>query len=219
MHISDFKPLIQAMPVPYHAERSKLSTWEKLPVAGKSLLDHPRLRFLKGNEKICLSRADLRAFAKEDDLCPFIMATIIWGYPSGMRGNNFPHIIEEIDKLVELLSSAKREGIADWMAHWEKVKTIKGLGLSTYSKFLQFLDVNVEQRKALILDDRICRVAASCNFQDFTMEGLKYENAPDRYTEYLNKIHEIANLHSLEAEKIEYFLFLFGLSLKKNVDL
>lgn len=214
MRITDFKPLIQAMPVAYHAESAKLSTWEKLPAVDETLLNHLHSKFPKGDNEICLSRADLRSLAKEDDLRPFVMATIIWGYPSGMRGNNFLHIIEKIDNLVELLSSAKREGITDWMAHWEKIKAIKGLGLSTYSKFLQFLDVKVEQRKALILDDRISRVATSGNFQDFTMAGLKYENAPEKYSEYLNRIHEIANWHNLEAEKIEYFLFQFGLNLK-----
>lgn len=215
MRISDFKLLIQAMPVPYHAEVSKLSTWEKLPKADESLLNHLRAEFLKGDNEICLSRADLRTLAKEDDLRIFVMATIIWGYPSGMRGNHFAHIIGELDNLVELLSVAKEEGIKNWIAHWKKVKVIKGLGLSTYSKFLQFLDVDVEQRKALILDDRISRVAASGNFADFSLSCLKYENAPDRYIEYLNMIHEIANRHSLEAEKIECFLFQFGLSLKK----
>jgi len=46
------------------------------------------------------------------------------------------------------------------------VTPIKGIGPSTYTKFLSFLSVQVQGHAALILDDRIIRVANEGIFEE-----------------------------------------------------
>jgi len=73
------------MPVSHQAFTSKQSTWTShLAVDGGAAL---RASFADASE-VTLSRSDLRHLATAEDLAQFLMATIVWGYPRGMWGNN-----------------------------------------------------------------------------------------------------------------------------------
>ena len=93
------------------------------------------------NDMVFLSRADLFDLARSDDLSPFILGTIIWGYSRGMRGNHFRDLLEHFNELLGLLAAARSANITDWAAHFRETKPIRGIGLSTYTKFLHFLRV------------------------------------------------------------------------------
>jgi hypothetical protein len=41
-------------------------------------------------------------------LAGFVMATIIWGYPRGMRGHNFKNTTSYLDAFCQLLSHLER---------------------------------------------------------------------------------------------------------------
>jgi hypothetical protein len=65
----------------------------------------------------------------------------------------------------------------------------------------------------LILDDRIIRIAQSGIFQELApLRGLK--NAVHSYPRYLECMHSLAGDLAVSAERLEFFLFEFGLSLK-----
>lgn len=215
MQLSQFHSLIASMPVPYQAFESKRSTWDKFihqeTRAGNAL------RGLFGNDnQVNTSRHDLKVYAQAQDLAPFVMATILWGYPAGMRGNHFANIIANLDTLLALLNKARDSGVSIWDTHFEKTKIIPGLGLSTYTKFLQFLGVKVHGQPALILDDRIIRVAQNQTFAELApINNLKSYNASRNFPAYLNCIHSLAEKNDLPAENIEFFLFEYGTSLKE----
>jgi hypothetical protein len=214
MQISEFKNLIANMPVPYQAFTSKKTTWNKYidekNGAGEAL------RSIFGNsDKVTISRSDLSSLAQKQDLEQFIMATIIWGYPRGMRGNHVADLIRDFDKLIALLSDARKQPVQNWNAHFKKVGNITGIGLSTYTKFLTFMSAQIHDHSALILDERIIKVAKQEIFKELKMiRGLKTNNAARYYPSYLSCIHTIANELDLSAEKIEFFIFEFGLNLK-----
>jgi hypothetical protein len=131
MRISDFKNLIGAMPTKYHGSRAKSDKkW-------KSVLDRDdaagiALRSIFGDEKeVCISRTDLRILAKEENLERFVMATLLWGYPDGMRGKHVANICDHIGDLTSLLKETRSTEITDWKKYWKQVKAIKGVALST----------------------------------------------------------------------------------------
>jgi len=217
MRLSEFTNLIANMPVSRQAFTSKHATWTKHVrddnEAGNAL------RAIFGNShEVTLSRNDLRGLASKSSMAQFVMATIIWGYPSGMRGNHVAKLTENrknFEKLTQLLTAARRRQVKDWSAHYELVGEIAGVGLSTYTKFLNFLSVQVHGNSALILDDRIIRVANKRIFEELgPIHSLSAQNAVRSYPQYLSCISNLAIKLAVSAEQIEFFLFEFGLNLK-----
>jgi hypothetical protein len=125
-----------------------------------------------------------------------------------MRGNHAANISDSLAVLVRLLDEA-RLGVSSWDRHYASVEEIPGLGLSTYTKFLNFLSVSISGKTALILDKRIIDVAKSGVFEEFT----GHFNA-QRYPLYLQRMQSIAEALELDAENVEFFLYEFGLNLK-----
>jgi hypothetical protein len=216
MRLADFSDLISNMPVSNQAFASKRSTWstymkdDSAGVALRAIFDAHH----KGSENIFLSRGDLSDLALKPNLAEFVMATIIWGYPRGMRGHNFRNLTSHLDALCRILSRA-RSPISDWISHYKDVRGIHGIGLSTYSKFLHFMSANVEGHKALILDQRIIEVVQQHLFEELAaLRRLTSANASRLYPKYLACMDDAASRLSLPPEKLEFFLFEFGLHLK-----
>jgi hypothetical protein len=171
--------------------------------------------FVQG--KVILSRGDLRNLADKPDLAQFIMATIVWGYTSGGRGNNIKNVIEcGFNDLKELLSEVRTQTAIEWNFHYKRVRKIKGIGLSTHTKFLNFLPVKVDGYQPLILDDRMIRVASQSIWKELDSLRELRGNPIRSYPTYLKEVHRIANSLEVSAEAIEFFLFEFGLNLKQS---
>jgi hypothetical protein len=212
LSLADFRDLIANMPVSHQAFTSKRSTWTShLTVDGSA---GTAIRTIFGeSDEVTLSRNDLRHLAKNQDLAQFVMATIIWGYPRGMRGNNVASLIRDFDALISLLAGVCGKPVGDWGSHYAQLASISGVGLSTHTKFLTFLSVAVHGHTALILDDRIIRIAQSGIFQELApLHELK--NAARSYPRYLECMHRFAGDLMVPAERLEFFLFEFGLNLK-----
>jgi hypothetical protein len=214
LSVRDFRDLIANMPVSYQAFTSKQSTWAS-HLAGNNAASAALGTIFGESDEVTLSRSDLRGLAKNEELAQFLMATIIWGYPRGMRGNNVASLIRHFDILMELVSTVRAESVPDWKSHYARVAPIAGIGLSTYTKFLTFLSVSVHGHTALILDDRIIRVAQQGVFQELApLQGLNNNNSSRSYPRYLECMDGLARDLSVSAEQLEFFLFEFGLNLK-----
>ena len=210
MHLSDFRSLIAAMPTRYQSFKAKRTTSNWASVLQRSDPAGDAMRHIFGDEdSVCVSRDDLRELARAENLDCLVMGTLLWGYPDGMRGNHASNISDNLAVLTGLLSEA-RLGISNWKEHFDKVEAISGIGLSTYTKFLNFLSVSVSGKTALILDKRIIDVAKSRVFEEFTGSFTAL-----RYPRYLERMHSIADTLEVEAENLEFFLFEFGLNLKQ----
>jgi hypothetical protein len=218
MRLADFVDLISNMPVSNQAFASRRSTWsthingkDGAGAALQAVFDAYNL----DSENIFLSRGDLRDLALKPHLAEFVMATIIWGYPRGMRGHNFKNVTSHLGALCQLLSDARSCPISDWISHYENVIPIHGIGLSTYTKLLHFLSAKIEGHGALILDQRIIDVAQQNLFEELaSIRRLTSGNASRLYPKYLECMDGAASLLSLTPDKIEFFLFEFGLHLK-----
>jgi len=135
-----------------------------------------------------------------------------------MRGNHFLNLLPNIDDLADSLTKLKSTqypSADDFIKFSKTIKRIKGLGLSTYSKFLYFLGIKFDGYNSLILDQKIIDVFSNEVFDEFsTLKEITYDNAAGRYIEYLELTNKIAHQLSTSGEKIEMFLFLFGNILK-----
>jgi hypothetical protein len=217
MRLADFTDLISNMPVSNQAFASKRSTWSTHINGGGAAGAALRALFNAHDitsENIFLSRSDLSDLALKPNLAEFVMATIIWGYPRGMRGHNFRNVTTHLEDLCQKLLVA-RFPIPNWISHYKDVREIPGIGLSTYSKFLHFMSANVEGHKALILDQRIIEVVQQNLFEELaSIRKLTSANASRLYPKYLECMDDAASRLSLPSDKLEFFLFEFGLHLK-----
>jgi len=211
MNLSDFKNLIASLPAELQAFRSKRKNWDRFndnptiaPLIEQLFCDH---------EEIILNRNDLRVYANGNDYGLFVMATIVWGYPRGMRGNHVGNIGARMPELIANLVNSIN-GIDNWNDHYSALD-ISGLGLSTYTKLIHFLGVHVEGLPSLILDDRLIKVAKREVFEELSrLSGLRPYNAAQRYVLYLQAMHEAAEDVEVNSEQLELFLFMFGGNLK-----
>ena len=161
-----------------------------------------------------LSRWELFEFTRRD---PFdaAIAIIMWGYPSGMRGDSFKIFLKNIDCLKYRL--LPDNNITDGKFK-DLLLNIPGIGLSTLSKFLYFFNNKLDGLNCLVLDSRIIEILNEKHFKEFTVLGdIKEYNKASKYFLYLNIIHEQANLLECKADQLELFLFMFGRHLKSSV--
>ena len=196
MHLSDFRSLISNMPTAYHATTSKRSTWKaifNLQNSATAALDSIFQEF-GGPDEACISRSDLRRLARESELGRFVMATIVWGY-NGDRFQNitkFAYDPADFRLLTAFLAARRNSSIGDWNNDLATIP-VKGIGLSTYTKFLNFLSVNVCGNDALILDERVARVFESRVFPELAPLALTVKNKETMYPAYLSLIHKVAS--------------------------
>jgi hypothetical protein len=91
-----------------------------------------------------------------------------------MRGKHVANICSHLGPLTELLAAARAKSVINWEEHYASVRPIVGIGLSTYTKFLNFLSVNIQGCPALILDGRIIQVAKRGIFEELApLEELR----------------------------------------------
>lgn len=210
-----FKELIKSMPVDFHAFTSKKSTWHKYLLKDDDLSIILSEIFM-GNDFVEISRKDLFDLAKAGNYKKFIISTILWGYPAGMRGNHFQNIADDIVALSSLLKQAT-EGISDWSAHYSEVKKIRGLGLSTYTKFLYFIEAKVNSFPCVIFDKRIIDTINKKSIDGFySLKQVKSYNSDAKYPEYLKCIDVAAKKYEAKHGQVEMFVFQFGLNIKTH---
>jgi hypothetical protein len=202
------------MPVNFQSFTSKKSTWNKF-ISKNNKASTILTSLFENNEDIELSRNDLFFnFAENGDYETLVIAVILWGYPAGMRGNHFQRITDKLDEVVTLLKEANN-GITDWDSHYNKTKPIKGLGLSTYTKFLYFIKAKVNSYPCVILDQRIIDSINKGFLSGFsTLNGIKTDNAQKKYPDYLKLIDDFSNKYSASHGQVEMFIFEYGLNLK-----
>lgn len=206
--IQDYATLIKAIPVREQSFTIQAKHWQT------ALNEKDFLKIFEGEESICLNHQDVH---DTNNLELFILKTILWGYPKGMRGDNFKNIYKNINSLAEVLNVSERRFLKmeDLSVMQDSFQRIKGLGLSTYSKLLYFRDFTFDGVCALILDERLIRVFKNGMFQEFeSLSKVSQHNATKMYKTYLQIMKELSQELNISGEQLEQFLFLFGNHLK-----
>ncbi len=212
-----YRKLIDELPIEEHGFRIKRETWKNLENSNTWYKEINDLIF-KNNVEIYITRGRLKKLAKSDNIAQFILETIYWGYPKGYTdGRNIylPDLLENFKKWEELVQILKKDGkIIDFKTFYkENVEPIKGLGLSTFTKIIYFLETKINGNEALIFDSQIVERLSKSQFRNSQFETLNPYNTPKNvknYELYLEYIKSLATEIETTTEKIEMFLFIFG---------
>ncbi|MCY0968466.1 8-oxoguanine DNA glycosylase OGG fold protein [Chryseobacterium wangxinyae] len=216
MEIKDFANLIEHLPTEVNSFRIHKKNWKV--EAQCNIVE----KIFGVEEYIQISRKEIRSEVNNINL--FIIKTLMWGYPTKGRGKNIDNLLtdESFEKLSKLLLKYKAIGNIqfDVLVNDFKNNKIKGLGISTLSKFLYFLEIKVEDNPCVILDDRLINIINNSNFEDiYSLKGIKREytlksrKSQISYLDFLQSLNEIAEKLNVKSEKIEMFLFFFGKNL------
>lgn len=210
MRIFDFENLIKELPYKNHSFKINKQNWVNTDQT--NLIDS----FFKENNSIIINRSDL--FKCNQNTEELIIKTLMWGYPTKGRGNNINDILEKAQfiNLIEILKNYRNKSI-QFKDFKKDISNVKGLGLSTMTKFTYFLNTSMNGNKAVIFDNRIQFVLKDKIFQEFNgFEKLSSHNLINYYEDYIVIVNSIANKMKVQPDQIEYFLFLFGRNLSEN---
>jgi hypothetical protein len=216
MNIDRYKTLISNLPVRQQSFTTKRATWRK---AEREIdwLENLNDKLFVDKDTLSISRQDIFDTVEIREL---ILKTIYWGYTGGMRGNHFISILTKIDLLEKTLTNLKNKtspSLVDFNELREIFKNVSGLGLSTYSKILYFLQIRFNNNPCLILDQRLIDVFARKTYIEFqALFSISYSNAEKKYLDFLQLANKVSKDIQTDGENIEQFLFIFGSNLKTN---
>jgi hypothetical protein len=212
MKITDFAELIRCMPYREQAFDVKYNNWKE------SNQNKIIKEIFNDNEIITISRGEL--LNQYWNIHLHVIKILMWGYPTKGRGKNIDNFLEPTNfkSFIEKLELAKRNKYISIYEIKDLMKSSSGLGFSTLSKILYFSGINHEAFPALILDLRVISALKSGRFEDLGIEkfkNMKYENAVKNYENYLKFMHSLAEELQTDSDRVEMFLFEFGLNLKE----
>ena len=209
--IFEYKDFIRSFPYKKQSFLIERKNW------GETIPNHYHLGKIfstYGNrEMVRLNREML--FEDAESTEEFIFKVLLWGYPTRGRGNNIEKLLEKenLEELKIILEKYKNNNVSTEELV-EDVSKRKGLGISTVSKFLYFLNAKIDGFKALILDNQILNVINRKRILELDqLSTLTREKAVKEYSRYLEKMSELSKELECEPDQIEIFLFSFG----KNV--
>jgi len=217
MNIDRYKILISNLPVRQQSFATKRTTWLK---AENEISWLKQLNDILFGDQPTLTISRQEIFETEN-LREQIIKTIYWGYTGGMRGNHFVNILKHIELIENTFKDLKKISkptTDDFNNLSLTFKAVSGLGLSTYSKLIYFLQLTFNDSPCLILDQRLIDVFSSKTYSDFNqLSSIRYDNAEKKYLDFLKLMNEISKSLGTEGENIEQFLFIFGNNLKNNM--
>lgn len=217
LNIDNYEKLILELPLDNHGFLIKYKNWEKnfdseftkiysiLFESKKDISINRKMLFSLGKKAI--------ESEKLEDYEKFIFYVLAWGYSSWRiwTYKNSRKILsnENILKISKCFKdNFKKEGI-DIKTFKEIINELSWLGLSSITKIIYFLDINIDDLKPAILDLQIIEVLNSNIFYKTSNNIVfKYWNI-NHYFKYL----ELLNKEKIETWKIELFLFMFWRSL------
>ncbi len=213
MTLEKYVSLIENLPYLDQAFETKQSTW--LRECKKSHFFNQFCVRTFSAPILKISRHDVFT-AASNDLDQGILFCILWGYPRNMRGNNFSNILSSIEKIKSIVSYDKQVTSQEFQI---MINTLKGssIGLSTLSKLLYFFRMKIDGHQCLILDKRIVEIFKNgLYFELMSIKRINDYNKIELYVEYLRLMSDTANKFNLLPDKLEFFLFHFGNSLKHS---
>lgn len=207
MRISSYKSLIKELPYRNQGFDIKKEIW--ITEHQKDVVD----QIFKGKDTITISRNHL--FNSNGNPEQFIIKTLMWGFPTKGRGRNIENLLkdENFNELCKIVEGYKESNISIDILE-KDINRVSGLGISTMTKFTNFLNTRINGNRSVILDLQIINVLNLDRFEELSsLKGIRYDNAIRMYDEYLTIINELSKELKIKPDQIELFLFTFGNSL------
>jgi hypothetical protein len=193
--------LVRTLPVDHHTIRVSRKVWKDRFRNARLAVE---LEAIFGDsEEIGLSRQSIRQQADARRKC---LEVLLWGYPSGMRGNETAYLAN----LDEISRGASSD--APWPEYFEALDAVRGLGMSTVTKLAYFFGKTFDGHPAVILDNRITKLLSRGIWAELgELRHVTNNNAPRNYLRYLETIASVSQgIEGATSEQLEFFLFSLG---------
>lgn len=205
--IEKYKNLIVNLPVELNSAKISKEIWKRVEYEDKSTIEN----LIFGNDEFVeISREKI--FEEKDNIKKKIIMILMWGYPTGGRGNNIQTFLKEFNTIINILTSIYQKKLSydEGIEIMNELNRIKGLGISTWTKLLYFFEVSIDSNRCQIFD---LKIVASLNKQQFNdFEQISWKQDIEHYLKYNEVVEKIArDLSVTHPDKIELFLFIFNL--------
>ncbi len=203
--LDHYRDLIAMLPVHSQSTVIKRETWGRFQYKDKQKIEDG---IFGSNNTVELSRSDV---CSETDIRKKLVMVLMWGYPTGGRGTSIDSILNKIDKLSPMLSLVDNQNLTKTQADCliTQFKKIRGLGISTWSKFLLFFDVSIDSKKCQIFDLKIVDSLNKKQFCELSTQIIWRHNIM-HYYQYIELIDKLAKNLDVLPEQVELFLFYYN---------
>lgn len=203
-----YKELIKNLPVFDQTFKPNKETWmDLLHTHNYSLSDFD---FVNG-----YSREELHKMKMSVNK---LICILMWGYPTGGRGNNLNRVLDQIQEIQNILIDYENRDLSrkELTALIIKLESIEKLGRSTWSKLLCFSEIRYPKGALLILDDQIQNAISDKNFCGVQFNDIrndrskKSDKKANNYIDYIERMSDLSKKIDVSAEQLEFFLFMFS---------
>jgi len=201
-HISQLNPLKDSKFV------YEVSRWSKLLPRYKKLIFDFENKSIARKDVI---KAYSDYYNNKGDAMRAFMLTMIWGFSNTGYGthrtNTYIKEPKNVAHIIKAIDAVKQN---DLESAFSELKKIKGLGVSYSTKVLYFASRGAKQKTyALIYDIRVASalVQLTAPKEIFDIVSINPSTKFVDYCKYIALIHNLAEMHKIEAESIELFLF------------
>ena len=142
-----------------------------------------------------------------------VLKTLIWGFPNGYRGmRTLSKIMANMDRITAILGHLQQRYTQAQMCElYRELKSIPGLGASTIAKLFYFFKVRIANFDAVIIDSNVLKAIPAIS----EMKKCPNDNSPESYYQQVGYINRISTRCNIDRpDKLEYFLFNYGKSIK-----
>jgi hypothetical protein len=194
--------LIPLIPVTDHSVLVEAAIWQ--PILAQHGLQRMHTAIFGNQPVVRLYRHRLLRFKypNQNQKC---LEVLLWGYPSGGRGNLHYTFLKNLNAI-----SATAPLAQQWPAYYANLHALGNLGISTITKLAYFYQHQFNGLPSVILDLRLIEVMANGRWNGLVMPGLTYGNAHAGYPNYLQVISGLANILGCTPDQVEFTLFTFG---------
>jgi hypothetical protein len=133
------------------------------------------------------------------------LEVLLWGYPKGMRNNQHQTFIQNLNDIAAFANVN-----IPWPNYFQQLHNLGNLNISTISKLAYFFQLNFQGFRSLILDQKLINVTHNGNYHPLHIPAINYENAPDRYVDYLRQMQMVAGMIHALPDQLELLLFSWG---------
>ena len=200
--LKNFRNLIVEIPIGRHSEEVKKEFWQDHFEIAK--ISPVYTNIFGANSIARISRGKIIAAPKGLEKCAMIL---LWGYTTGMRGNQHKNYLENLRNICGTCSSHPKS----WDEFYSRAKQIGNLGISTITKLAYFHGFKFNNNPALILDQQIINTLQTEHWDELKdLSGIQYWNAHNAYVQYLERMKIVASDLKVKGAQLEFFLFGMG---------
>lgn len=206
VEISEYRLLIEKLPLRTHQFKTLRSTWNKYETEFEFF--HKSCdKIFNGRDYRVISRGQL---LDENNLDIKIILTIMWGFPRGPRGHNMNAMLQQFDEIKKILQDViyNQPSLENVMG---KMDGLSRLGIGTFTKLLYSLNIEIDGLKPAILDSVIVSIIYESQILELQpLKRISRTKHTQLYKQYLQILNSISIDLNLSVGKIEMFLFTFG---------